>query len=145
MGRTEGTPRPSRAYFDGMRLVAAIAVALAVAGTSAMEFPPGELMVCGATQCRVVTDAQSRAFSALLWGNQPVARAPTPRVGAPIFQLRFKSGPAGVIISATAIRVHGLNCGRFRRGTWYRLPASLRGLGAGLEPKHLRASIPRSC
>ena len=129
-----------------MKLAVAIAVALVVAGiASAKEFPPGELMVCGAKQCRVVTAAQSRAFSALLWGDRAVTRAPTPRVGAPIFQLRFKSGPAGVIISATAIRVHGLNCGRFRRGNWYRLPASLRELSAGLEPKHLRASIPRSC
>jgi hypothetical protein len=112
---------------------------------SAKEFPPGKLRVCGATQCRVVTDAQSRAFSALLWGDARVRRAPTPRVGSPIYQLRFENGPAGAIISATAIRVHGLNCGRFERGKWYRLPATLRGLAAGLKPKRLRASVPRSC
>lgn len=112
---------------------------------AAKEFPPGGLMVCGATHCRVVTDTQSRAFSDLLWGDRPVTRAPTPRVGSPIYQLRFKAGPAGAIINATAIRVHGLRCGRFQRGNWYRLPPALRGVTARLEPKRLRASIPRSC
>jgi hypothetical protein len=112
---------------------------------SAKEFPPGKLRVCGATQCRVVTDAQSRAFSALLWGEGPIPRAPTPRVGSPIYQLRFENGPAGAIINAAAIRVHGLRCGRFQRGKWYRLPAALRSLTAGLKPKRLRASVPRSC
>jgi hypothetical protein len=129
-----------------MKVVAALGVALAVAGiASAKEFPPGGLRVCGATQCRVVTDAQARAFSALLWGDRPVTRAPAPRLGSPIFQLRFESGSAGAIISAAAIRVHGLNCGRFERGRWYRLPASLRGVASGLRPKSLRSSVPRSC
>jgi hypothetical protein len=141
----EPLDQPGR-IFGAMKLAAAIAAALAVAGiASAKEFPPGGLMVCGAKQCRVVTDAQSRAFSALLWGDRPVTPAPTPRVGSPIFQLRFKSGPAGAVISSSAIRVHGLNCGRFLRGRWYRLPASIRGVGGGLEPKRLRSSIPRSC
>ena len=116
-----------------------------VGGVLAKEFPPGGLRVCGATQCRVVTNAQSRAFSELLWGETPVRRAPLPRVGSPIYQLRFENGPAGAIINATAIRVHGLNCGRFQRGTWYRLPTKLRDLASGLKPKRLRASIPRSC
>jgi hypothetical protein len=126
--------------------VTAISVALVVAAiASAKEFPPGGLMVCGATQCRVVTDSQSEAFSSLLWGDRPLSRAPTPRVGSPVFQLRVKDGPLGAIITATAIRVHGLNCGRFQRAKWYRLPASLRGVTAGLGPKRLRAPIPRSC
>jgi hypothetical protein len=112
---------------------------------SAKEFPPGKLRICGATQCRLVTGAQSRAFSALLWGNGRVARAPTQPVGSAIYQLRFENGPAGAIINATAIRLHGLNCGRFERGKWYRLPATLRGLTEGLRPKRLRASVPRSC
>jgi hypothetical protein len=131
-----------------MRLFGVVAVAaLAVAaGAVAKEFPPGELMVCGSTQCRVVTNAQSRAFSALLWGDRPVARTRTPRVGSPIFQLRLKKhGSLGAIISATAIRVHGLHCGRFQRGQWYRLPPALRGVTRGLAPKRLRAFIPRSC
>jgi hypothetical protein len=91
---------------------------------AAKEFPPGELRVCGAKQCRVVTDGQSRAFSALLWGDGRARRAPTPRIGSPIYQLRFENGRAGAVINATAIRVHGLNCGRFERGKWYRLPTT---------------------
>jgi hypothetical protein len=129
-----------------MKLATALAAAFAVAGiASAKEFPPGGLKVCGATQCRVVTDSQSHAFSDLLWGERPVTRASTPRLGSPIYELRFKTGPAGAIISATSIRVHGLNCGRFQRGRWYRLPPSLRRMTAGLQPKRLRASVPRSC
>ena len=126
---------------------AILASALVLAATgSAKEIHPGELRICGAVHCRVVNDAgQARAFSELLWGPSRVFRAPTPRVGSPIFQLRFKDGPAGAIISATAIRVHGLFCGRFQRGRWYRLPGSLRGLTAGLKPKRLRGSVPPSC
>ena len=119
---------------------------LFASGSAAKEIRPGDLRICGATHCRVVNSpAQARAFSELIWGPSHTVRAPNPRVGSPIFQLRFKDGPAGAIISATAIRVHGLICGRFQRGKWYRLPASLRDITAGLEPKRLRAWIPPSC
>jgi hypothetical protein len=115
------------------------------ATSSAKEIHPGDLRICGSARCRTVTrPAQARAFSDLLWGPR-VVRAATPRVGSPIFQLRFKDGPVGAIISATAIRVHGLFCGRFQRGKWYRLPTILRGVTTGLKPKRLRASVPRSC
>jgi hypothetical protein len=107
--------------------------------------PTGELLVCGARQCRGLTAKQERAFQALLWGEGRVARAPTPRVGSPVFQLRFKDGPGGAIVNATGIRVHGLNCGRFRRGRWYRLPPGLLDLTSGLKPKRLRAHVPPSC
>jgi hypothetical protein len=96
-------------------------------------------------QCRVATEAQSRAFSTLLWGDRPATRAPTPPVGSPIYQLRFPNGPFGAVISPTAIRVHGLNCGRFERGRWYRLPAALRGVATGLRAKRLRPAVPHSC
>jgi hypothetical protein len=119
--------------------------AVLAATATAKEFPPGGVMVCGATQCRVASDAQSRAFSDLLWGDRPVTLARTPRLGSPIYQLRFKTGPVGAIITATAIRVHGLRCGRFRRGLWYRLPPVLRDAADGLKPKPLRPFIPPSC
>jgi hypothetical protein len=131
-----------------MKLLGALlGCALVVSATSsAKEIHPGDLRICGAARCRTVTrPAQARAFSNLLWGPSRVVRAPTPPVGSPIFQLRFKDGPAGAIISATAMRVHGLFCGRFHRGKWYRLPTSLRGVTTGLRPKRLRASVPRSC
>ena len=126
-----------------------VAIAVLIFGASAASAkeirPDAELRVCGARQCRVLTPEQTRAFSALLWGGRNVVRASTPRVGSAVFQLRFKDGPAGVVLNQTAFRVHGLNCGRFRRGVWYRLPVELRGLGAGLTPKRLRSTVPRSC
>jgi hypothetical protein len=131
-----------------MRLLGSAAVLglVLAAVASAKEIPPGSLLICGYERCRAVTSpADARAFSALLWGEGRVARAPKPRVGSPVFQLRFRDGPAGAIVTATAIRVHGLNCGRFRRGVWYRLPVRLRALTAGLEPRRLTASVPRSC
>ena len=131
-----------------MRLLGCLLVIglVGVGAASAKEIRPGDLRVCGASRCHTVTEPrQARAFSSLLWGESRVIRAPTPRVGSPVFELRFDDGPAGAIINASAIRVHGLRCGRFERGTWYRLPKTLRGLTRGLEPKHLRAGVPRSC
>ena len=89
--------------------------------------------------------ARARAFGDLLWGDERIARAPRPRVGSPVFQLRYRTGPAGTIITAISFRVAGLNCGRFQRGKWYRLPPKLRGLTDGLEPRRLTAYVPRSC
>jgi hypothetical protein len=130
-----------------MRILGAVATfgVVVCAAAWAKEFPPGGLRICGAEHCRTVTAVQSRAFSDLVWGDGPVASAPTPRVGSPVFQLRFATGPAGAIINATAIRVAGLNCGRFQRGKWYRLPRKLRGLTDGLEPRRLSSYIPPSC
>jgi hypothetical protein len=137
-------------YLPRMRALAmtfAIALVIFVASAAAAkEIPPdAELRVCGARQCRVLTPEQTRAFSALLWGDRPVIRARTPRAGSPVFQMRFEDGPAGVLLTHTAARVHGLNCGRFQRGRWYRLPPGLQGLTTGLRPKRLGAHVPRSC
>jgi hypothetical protein len=89
---------------------------LVVPAASAKEFRPGDLRLCGATQCRVVKDVRAtRLFGDFLYGSGPVIPAPMPRVGSPVFQVRFKDGPAGVILNGTAARVHGLNCGRFER------------------------------
>lgn len=118
---------------------------LGTSAASAKEFLPGDLFVCGATQCREVSAEHARAFSSLLWGDRPVTRTATPRVGSPVYQLRFRNGPAGVMLNATAFRVHGLNCSRFQRDKWYRLSRGLRGLTTGLTPKHLRSPVPRSC
>ena len=83
-------------------MVVTASAALFAAGAAAKEIRPGDLRICGATHCRVVKDrGQAHAFSELLWGPSRVVRAPTPPVGSPIFQLRFRDGPAGAIISAT--------------------------------------------
>jgi hypothetical protein len=129
-------------------MIGALAAIGLVASAVAWAKPirPGDLRICGADDCRTVDDpADARAFSRLLWGDGPVTRARTPRVGSPVFGLRFAAGPAGAIVNATAIRVRGLDCGRFERGKWYLLPARLRRLSRGLKARHLRASVPRSC
>jgi hypothetical protein len=133
-----------------MRIAAVLAAGgfgfLLSTASFAKEIPPGALHVCGADHCRAVSrPADARAFSALFWGQGRIRRAPTPPVGAPVFQLRYRTGPAGAIITTTSIRVAGLNCGRFQRGKWYRLPPRLRGLTDGLEPRRLTAFVPRSC
>jgi hypothetical protein len=131
-----------------MKLLGALFVGtlIATAAAWAKDIRPGELRICGAVHCRVVDEPhQARAFAELFWGEDPVVRARQPRLGAPVYQLRFKDGFVSAIITATAIRVHGLNCGRFQRGKWYRLPDELQRLTVGLRPKRLRASIPRSC
>ena len=141
-------PDRQRCTSSAMRIIGALAAIGLIVSAVAWAKPirPGDLRICGARHCRAVTNpADARAFSALLWGDSRVARAPTPRVGSPVFELRFDDGPAGAIINATAIRVHGLNCGRFQRGKWYRLPARLRSLTYGLKQRHLRATVPRSC
>ena len=127
-------------------IVAVSALLLGTPAASAKDFRPGDLRVCGAVHCRVVTErAQARTFSAFLYGNGRPRRASAPRVGSPVFQLRLKDGFVAALLSPAAIRVHGLFCERFVRGRWYRLPSSLRNIGAGLEPKRLRATVPHSC
>jgi hypothetical protein len=133
-----------------MRILRALALlGLVLSATaSAKDIRPGELRICGLRHCHAVKDpAQAHAFANLLWGQSRLARAPTPTTGSSVYQLRFRewSGPAVAIINTSAIRVHGLNCGRFQRGKWYRLPARLRGLTKGLPPKRLSARVPRSC
>jgi hypothetical protein len=119
---------------------------LGTPAASAKDFRPGDLRICGAAHCRVVTEhAQARAFSAFLYGSSRVERVKTPRPGSPVFQLRLRDGFVAALLSANAVRVHGLYCERFQRGHWYRLPPSLRTVAAGLVPKRLRASVPRSC
>jgi hypothetical protein len=55
-----------------MKLLSALAASalLATAGAWAKEIRPGDLRICGATQCRVVNDpGQARAFSDLSGGQ----------------------------------------------------------------------------
>jgi hypothetical protein len=141
-------PGGQKRTFSGMRILggmAALGLILAVSAW-AKDIRPGELRICGQKHCHAVKDpAQARGFADLLWGQSRIARATTPSTGSPVFQLRFQDGPVGAIITATAIRVHGLNCGRFQRGKWYRLPARLRGLTRGLQPRSLSARVPHSC
>lgn len=69
------------AYSGAMRIVgpALVIVLIAAAAASAKEIHPGDLRICGATQCHIVTEPrQARAFSSLLWGEAEF-RAHPPR------------------------------------------------------------------
>lgn len=139
------------------RLAGAMTVTLALLGASAAgakDLAPGDLRVCNATRCVPIADrAVLRSLSAFLYGTRPAPQARRVRAGAPTFALRFRNGYlAGIVGSPKLDRVlvNGLNCGRFRRGVWYRLPAravrEVRRLAALLQPVRLtRARVPRSC
>lgn len=74
-----------------------------------------------------------------------------PRLGSRTFAIRtIDGGLIGVVgHDLQRFRANGINCGRFKRGVWYRLPSSLttalRTFTTGLRPAELRATIPRSC
>jgi hypothetical protein len=138
------------------RRVALVAttVLLCSSAATAKDFAPGDLRVCGAKRCVAIESRDAvRAFSSFYYGEGRVAIVARPRLGAPTFEIRFRDGSkAGMVASAMLDRalVYGLNCGRFRRGRWYRLPAraalEVRRLSAPLTPLRVtRRAPPRSC
>jgi hypothetical protein len=132
-------------------LVALIAW-LAVGAATAKDFKPGDLRVCNAVKCAAIFDRGAlNAFSAFYYGSASVERAAAPPSGASAFRLKLNGAIVGVAATRRLDRVlaYGLNCGRFERGVWYRLPAraaiGLRRLTAGLVPQRVPRGIPRSC
>jgi hypothetical protein len=133
-------------------LLAAAALLCSSAAT-AKDFGPGDLRVCGAKRCVPLQNRDAlRAFSSFYYGDTRVAMVSRPRASAPAFELRFRDGgAAGLVGSAKLDRtlVYGLNCGRFRRGRWYRLPAraalEVRRLSVPLAPMRVGRRVPRSC
>jgi hypothetical protein len=135
----------------------ALAVAAGIFCSSAAlakDFGPGDLRVCGATRCVPIEKRDAlRAFSAFYFGDGRAVGAGRPPVGAPAFEIRFRDGSAAGIVAGSKLdraRVYGLNCGRFRRGRWYRVPARVRlevsRLSAGLTPLRVtRRPPPPSC
>jgi hypothetical protein len=134
-----------------MRLAAAaIATAafLAVPAAMAKDFRPGDLQVCGKTQCvPIMNRSVLRVLSSYYWGPRPLVRAGPVRRGAPGFELRFGDDYASGMVATTWLnrfRAYGVNCGHFVRGRWYRFPpravAEIRRISAGLQP--LRVSAP---
>ncbi len=80
----------------------------------------------------------------------PVARPP--RMGAPMFEVRFRNGyVTGIVAHPRLDRFlsYGVHLRHFRHGAWYRLPTEasleLRRLTAPLEPLHVtRAALQKS-
>src|SRR6185437_11749148 len=70
-------------------LIATVAL-LAVPAATAKDFAPGDLRVCGRTQCvPIMNRSVLRVLSAYYWGPRRVPRAGPVRSGAPGFELRF--------------------------------------------------------
>ena len=120
---------------------------------TAKDFKPGDLRLCNHQRCVPIMDRDAaRAFASFVYSGPRPAIARSPRTGAPTFELRFKNGyVVGLVGSARFDRFlsYGVVCGRFHRGTWYRLPGraavEVRRLAAPLRPLRLTASVPRSC
>ena len=139
----------------GRRIALAVAAGIFCSSAAlAKDFGPGDLRVCGATRCVPIEKrAALRAFSAFYFGDGRAAVAGRPPVGAPAFEIRFRDRSAAGVIAGRNLdraRVYGLNCGRFRRGRWYRVPArvrrEVRRLSAALTPLRVtRRPPPRSC
>jgi hypothetical protein len=130
----------------------ASAILLCTGAAAAKDFRPGDLRVCGRERCITIREPRVlRAFSSFLYGSSRPAVVRAPRAGTPAFELRFRNGFVAALVGSRSrdrIRVHGVNCGRFRRGTWYRLPppaaSAIKDPAARLKPFRVSSS-PRSC
>ena len=133
-------------------LVASTALVF-ISAAGAKDFDPGDLRVCNASRCVPIRNRDVLLMlSAFYYGaaQPPIARSP--RMGAPMFELRFRNGyVTGIVATRRVDRFlsYGVHLGHFRRGTWYRLPTEasleLRRLTATLKPLSVtRAALARS-
>lgn len=126
---------------------------LTAPAASAKGFEPGDLRLCNATRC-VSIERRSvlRSLSAFYYTGSALILVRTPRVGAPMYELRFRNGyVTGIVAGFLLDRFlsYGVHLERFRRGQWYRFPnaisAELRRLANGLTPLRLtRAAMAKS-
>jgi hypothetical protein len=142
---------------NGMRhcLVLAVVVAAlgAVPAASAKDFGPDDLQVCNKARCIPVVNKEVLPLLGSFYysGRRPKVVA-GPRLRAPYFELRFDNGyVTGIVATARLDRFlsYGVYLERFRRGTWYHVPARLaqefRALTAPLVPFRLtRAALAKS-
>ena len=130
-----------------------VAALVFTCSASAKEFRPGDLRICNSKRCVTIRDRRSLDLIArfVYLGPQP-ASVRSARVGVPYYELRFRNGYVpGIVATANLDRFlsYGVCLERFRRGTWYRVPARaarvLRSLTAPLRPLTLtRAAVLRS-
>jgi hypothetical protein len=126
---------------------------LAVPAAVAKDFEPGDLQICGRDRCVAIRDRSVlRVLSSFYWGNVRAQRAHPVRPGARAFQLRFGHDYVSGIVGSPRLdrfRAYGVNCGRFQRGRWYRVPkravAEIQRLTKGLGPSKVSRIPPRSC
>ena len=138
------------------RMVAALCGAVALvftSGAAAKNFAPGDLRICGGRSC--VPIANHRVLpqlSRFYYSVGSPARMLPPGMGAPYFQLKFRNDyVTGLVATHRLDRFlsYGVHLERFKRGVWYRVPAStaleLRRLSAGLKPLRLSpAAVAKS-
>jgi hypothetical protein len=148
-GRNEGV-------MSARRLVPIFAAAtlLVASSAAAKDFKPGDLRVCNAKRCVPISNrAAVSALSDFYYtGQKPPTVAPTVRLGAPAFELRFRNGyVTGIVATARLDRFlsYGVHLGWFRRGRWHRVPEviarELRRLTSHLASLRVtRASLSRS-
>jgi hypothetical protein len=124
-----------------------------VPASAAKDFRPGDVRLCNATRCLAVQDRPAlRMLGAFYYGPDSPPLARQPRLGAPMFELRFTNGYVTGIVSSVELDrflSYGVNLGHFRRGSWYRFPQQvsleLRRLARPLTPLHLtRAALYKS-
>jgi hypothetical protein len=127
-------------------------VLFAAGSATAKDIRPGDLRICNTAKCVAIFDRGAlKTFGAFYYGPGAVTTAPAPVRRAPAFRLKLDDMVAGVVATRRLDRVlvYGLNCGRFERGVWYRLPpraaGALRRVTAGLVPQRVPRRIPRSC
>jgi hypothetical protein len=133
-------------------LLAGSILALAVGGAGAKDFHPGDFRVCNAVKCTAVFDRGAlKVLSRFYYGDTRVRRITAPPKRAPTFRLKLEGAVVGVASTTRLDRVlvYGLNCGRFKRAIWYRLPdraaMALRRVTFGLVPLRGPGRIPPSC
>jgi hypothetical protein len=154
-----GNPTPSGRvplYVKRANVIAAVVIAtcglLAVPSAVAKDFGPGDIKVCGRSQCvPIVNKRLLRILSAYYYGPRKVVLAAPVRIGARGFALRWRNGYTSAVVGGATLdrfRAQGFFCGRFVRGRWYRFPveatAGLRKLTAGIRPLRVTAAPP-SC
>ena len=147
--RNRGVERSSAISVAALLASAAL---LTTPAATAKDFGPGDLRICNQRRCVALRDQEVlRLWSAFIYGSRKVVPLRPVRYGTPSFELQFRDGYVmGAVATARLdhFRSHGVICGRFRRGTWYRLPLrivrELRRVTAGLQSMPVRRA-PRSC
>jgi hypothetical protein len=132
---------------------AAAAALMLVPAATAKDFGPGDLRVCDGKRCVAVTNREVLPLlGSFYYGGPQPKSVPRPRLRSPYFELRFRNGyVTGIVATAKLDRFlsYGVYIERFRRGTWYRMPAGLarefRVLTAPLTPFRLtRGALAKS-
>jgi hypothetical protein len=123
---------------------------LVTAATSAAggRFGPGDLRLCSAKRCvEIIDPAVLRSLSSFYYYGPAPAHVHPPRLGAPYFQLTFRTGYITGVAATTKLdrfRSGGVNLARFGADDWYRVPAraaaGLRRAASVLRPLRVTES-----